>query len=350
MAQSGVKLFITSESKALEEALSLRLNPDTRPEEPRPVDIRIPDFDDVHFRLEAMESDPHVLRLSLITPAWKDLQSASVEDHLRSVYGSRLVAPVDGANVTVQIDARTVGEADWRGVVSQFANIRRNVMAAPFVRAFEAVAANKGATTAPMMIRYRNSEPVYILPRADRVTVIYSLDFEDATDRAMARTIAQEFVESTRTVANAPPCGYTDRDREAPAELRGLTLPPNMKTDTFIGFLSFAIFPRHFDTPAKRDAAINQLIHFRTYLDYHIKAGKGYLHARMRARVEGWMQVLNRSHPEDPFTTKEKKLASGRTFINKSMSIGPGSSALASSSSSSGSTFGAGSSSAAGRS
>ena len=51
-------------------------------------------------------------------------------------------------------------------------------------------------------------------------------------------------------------------------------------------------------------------------LHYHIKAAKTNLHMRMRRKVRGWLQVLNRAtlSSEAP---KEKKTISGRTFTRK---------------------------------
>lgn len=77
-----------------------------------------------------------------------------------------------------------------------------------------------------------------------------------------------------------------------------------------LDFDSLSAVPTHLQVTAL-------LTQFRSYLDYHIKAAKGYLHGRMRARVDGWMQVLNRAVAEDPFASKEKKLASGKTFVKK---------------------------------
>ena len=59
-----------------------------------------------------------------------------------------------------------------------------------------------------------------------------------------------------------------------------------------------------------------QLAMFRTYLDYHIKAAKAYLHARMRTRVDGWLAVLNRAQPDEPFGGRDKRTAAGRTFTS----------------------------------
>lgn len=41
------------------------------------------------------------------------------------------------------------------------------------------------------------------------------------------------------------------------------------------------------------------------------------MHSRMRAKVESWLKVLNRAKPEQDDKAKEKKLASGKTFVRK---------------------------------
>lgn len=79
------------------------------------------------------------------------------------------------------------------------------------------------------------------------------------------------------------------------------------------GFISFALEQRHVKGKAK-DKAITLLTGFRNYLHYHIKCSKTYLHMRMRKRVAGWLQVLNRAVP---VIESEKKTASGKTFSRK---------------------------------
>jgi actin related protein 2/3 complex subunit 2 len=59
------------------------------------------------------------------------------------------------------------------------------------------------------------------------------------------------------------------------------------------------------------------IFQFRDYLHFHIKASKGYMHSRMRASVVQWLKVLKQAVPEHPGGEKEKKTASGRTFVRK---------------------------------
>lgn len=78
-------------------------------------------------------------------------------------------------------------------------------------------------------------------------------------------------------------------------------------------YVTFVLEGRHF-VGKNRDTTISLLQTFRNYLHYHIKCNKANLHIRMRKRVVLLLQILNRAkHIVD----KEKKTATGRTFIRK---------------------------------
>lgn len=212
----------------------------------------------------------------------------SVDEYLSNIYGPMVVPSTDGSDFTLSFDASTIPADKLPETIKLVAGLRRNAMACVFDRAFKA-AATKGSDLPPeAVVRFRPNEPVYILPRADRVPVIFALEFFDPTDRAIVRIISQEFSEAQRLISTAPPVNFSDK--EAPLELRGRKDLPR-PSEAFVGYLTFALFPRHFDTEAKRANVINLLTQFRMYLDYHIKAAKSYLHTRMRVRVDGWMQV-----------------------------------------------------------
>ncbi len=238
-----------------------------------------------------------------------------MEDYLRTVYGSMLAAPFEDADVTLVVDRKALN-ASPADVLTKVSNVRRYVVAYPFLRMMSAVAAGRGASETALVIRTVPSEPIYLLPRADRVTVIYHIAFDEPTDRAMARVVAQELTEANRLVNNAPPCSWSER--EPPLELKGAAGVPKPSSDErSIGFLSFSLFPAAFKTEAQKETIANHFSLFRVFLQYHIKAAKSYLHARMRSRADTLQKVLNRAIPEDPFAEKEKKLASGKTFVRK---------------------------------
>ena len=80
---------------------------------------------------------------------------------------------------------------------------------------------------------YRQREAFYIVPSNDKVTVIFLVTFADETDQAIARVFLHEFVESQRSVGNAPPCAYS---REPALELRDVRINAQ---DSIAGFLTF---------------------------------------------------------------------------------------------------------------
>lgn len=310
-------MFLKNESPSLIAELAKRLDPDSRPEEGlSPADIHITDFDETRYRVEVPVENTNIVRVSMFMPCYKDLLSSDVEGHLRSIYGSLVSAPHEGADVTLvlTLDALPAGKSVSE-LATQVAQLRWHALSSAFDKAFKSVASKGASPAAEVVIRLRPREPVFVLPRADRVAVIYALHFADATDRAVARIICQEFVEAQRHISTAPPVNYSDR--EPPLELRGRADLLRHAEESFVGYLTFSMMPRQFDSDAKRANVTALLTQFRSYLDYHIKAAKGYLHGRMRARVDGWMQVLNRAVAEDPFASKEKKLASGKTFVKK---------------------------------
>ena len=110
----------------------------------------------------------------------------------------------------------------------------------------------------------------------------------------------------------APPVVFSEA-KNPPLEIRPLV---GAKQEGFVGYVSLTVFARHVDTPEKLAKKVDLCLAFRHYLHYHIKAAKTNLHMRMRRKVRGWLQVLNRAAlaSEAP---REKKTISGRTFTRK---------------------------------
>ena len=253
-------------------------------------------------------------------PSRNTPRSLGVEAHLQAVYGGMLTAVRAGASVSLCVDAAALPAGLAASEVAlRVSLLRMHVMAFPFLRCMSAVAAGRGQAEAPVVLLQRPREPVYLLTRADRLLVIYHLDVAEPTDRAIARVVAQELTEAYRAVNSAPPVSWSER--EPPMELKGfpgLDAPPS---EASIGYVTFTIFPAAYKTEAQREAVASQLALFRSFLQYHLKAAKTYLHARMRSRAENLQKILNRAVPEDPFADKEKRLASGRTFVKAVTSV-----------------------------
>jgi len=179
-----------------------------------------------------------------------------------------------------------------------------------FDRYFSALLAGR-ALTDNFTFKLRHDTTLFLLPRADRVTVIFEIDFADKVDQALAKVFMQEFVDCRKRVGAAPPCTFSVN---APLELKefGITEASRM-----LGFFAFAIMKGHLERNLKEKVTM-VLQTFRNYVQYHLKCSKAYFHSRMRARAAGLIKVLNRAKQDVDETKKEKKNFQGKTFILQS--------------------------------
>ena len=73
--------------------------------------------------------------------------------------------------------------------------LKRNVLAAPFERAFQTQKALESAASSSgneiMSIHYRDEEAIYVQAAPDRVTVIFSTVFKEETDRIFGKVFLQ---------------------------------------------------------------------------------------------------------------------------------------------------------------
>jgi Arp2/3 complex, 34 kD subunit p34-Arc len=67
-------------------------------------------------------------------------------------------------------------------------------------RAFTALASKSSSAGPVDVINYRKTESYFVCPSASKVTVIFLVDFDDITDKAIAKVFLQEFAEAQRTV------------------------------------------------------------------------------------------------------------------------------------------------------
>ncbi|PWN50786.1 putative ARC35-subunit of the Arp2/3 complex [Violaceomyces palustris] len=287
---------------------------------PSSVDQTFTDFDGVAYHIESTKQGP--ITLSMDIRCWSDLAKTGALDIIKREYGDWVRPETEpDYSITLEFDYAKVPPlgAERDALIQSCSLLKRNAMAAPFERAFslqkELEAEVEGKATAPagatdiMPIHYRDDEAIYVIPAADRVTVVFSTIFKEETDRIIGKVFLQEFVDARRqpSIQNAPQVLYTNR--EPPLEIRSV---PGLKRGEDVGYVTFVLFPRHFQHPEVMARSISHIQLFIDYLHYHIKCSKAYLHSRMRHRVAEFLKVLNRAKPEQ--AEKERKTASGRTF------------------------------------
>eukprot|EP01127_Copromyxa_protea_P004535 TRINITY_DN14390_c0_g1_i1.p1 TRINITY_DN14390_c0_g1~~TRINITY_DN14390_c0_g1_i1.p1 ORF type:complete len:299 (+),score=61.36 TRINITY_DN14390_c0_g1_i1:26-922(+) len=269
-----------------------------------PIETKCSDFDGCQLHVWTTGD---VVNVSLKSGAAKALLSNGGAEILKATYGSGLVGAQDGSDVQISESAAGV-EVDQQkeAFATKFAQLKSNLYSSPIMRCVNAASAGQtlqGITDIP--IRSFNERMWVKQDDTERITVIFSVDFSDPDDAVFGRV----FMNEIKPISGAPSVDYSIK--APPMELRGVSQLPRSEN---VSYVTFVLFKRHWTPLAKAIPSAFTLVSFRNYLHYHIKCCKSYLHTRMRLQVEKLLKVLNRAKQDTP---KEKKLASGRTFVRK---------------------------------
>ncbi|KAL4204353.1 hypothetical protein AMTRI_Chr01g109350 [Amborella trichopoda] len=283
------------------------------------MDCHSVEFDDVRYRIQFSTKEPQIMVLSMAIPAPPPetvfiggLPLGAIEA-IKLAYGALvqiLDPPKDGYNVTMKLNLSKLptDEEKRHALLVKIASVREVVLGAPLRVVLKHL---QSRTVAPDIDRlvalvHRPKESFFLLPQAEKVTVVFPMRFKDNIDTVLATSFLQEFVEARRTAGlnNAPPCLWSP---SPPLELRGA---PNQALTANAGFVTFVIFPRHVEG-RKLDRTVWSLSSFHAYVSYHVKCSEGFMHTRMRRRVESLIEALDRAKPE---VEKSKKTAHGRSF------------------------------------
>ncbi|KAJ2012575.1 Arp complex subunit, partial [Coemansia sp. S680] len=295
-------ILLEPNSYVLEDTLLTRFTS----EKPEVVDITLVDFDNVIYHVQTSAEQRTLLNLSVEMKYFNEVCAYGAESILQREYGPYLV-PVTNSQyqITLQFNLEQLPE-DKAGLAKHVSMLKRNVLASPFIRAFEYWESQQEGAGPLMATHYRENEAIYVQAQQDRVTVIFSTLFQEEVDRVLGKVFLQEFVDARRQAAiqNAPQVFYSSR--EAPLEIRHL---PELRQDESVGYVSFVLFPRHFADAEVREQTISQIQLFRDYLHYHIKCAKAYMHSRMRTRVKEFLKVINRAKPDRTTAASEKRTA-----------------------------------------
>ncbi len=178
-------------------------------------------------------------------------------------------------------------------ICQKFAAFKKDFIGAPIRRALKSLALNPSGTGNPAdscEIPYRVDEKYWVVASKSEVTVSFALQFDNQTDRALARIFLLEFSDSKRYVKNPPAIMYHDiKFPEAISKL----FPSADKAKYSNGVISFTLFHGHCKEGLEQPLAF--LTGFRQYLHYHFHAIKASLHTRMRKRVEMFQRVLTKA-------------------------------------------------------
>nr|CAD1834162.1 unnamed protein product [Ananas comosus var. bracteatus] len=287
------------------------------------IDCQTVEFDDVRYHIQFSTRNPKVMVLSVALPVpppeavlYDGLPFGAIEA-IKMAYGQAvqiLDPPKDGFDLTMKINLKKLpsDEEQRNALLVKIASVREVVLGAPLKVLLKYLATKTVAPDVDQLVAlvHRPNESFFLVPQADKVTVVYPMRFQDSTDIVLATSFLQEFVEARRTAAlnNAPSCMWS---AAPPLELKGA--PPETLTAN-AGFVTFVVFPRHVEGK-KLDKTVWSLLTFHAYVSYHVKCSEGFMHTRMRRRVESLIQALDRAKPD----AEKKKFVQGKSFKKLSL-------------------------------
>jgi len=305
-------ILLEKGNRILGETVSSKLNHD--PEEKlEPMDVKLCDFDDVSYRVQIEAESKNILQVSMNMPCYAKIADKGAKESFEKAYGA-LVSPAASAgyDLTLKINLDELKDQKVKDdLVTKLSMFKLYTLGGVFDSHFTNLLKG-GAPTDPFRFSLRQDTEVFFFPKADRCTVIFSIDFKDRTDKVIARAFMQEFVDAKRALGAAPPVQFAVNP---PAELAHFKISEPQKN---LGFVVFPVLKAHVDKD-KKEKVVTVLTTFRNYLQYHIKCSKSHFHARMRARVASLLQVLNRAKQEQPASAAQAaaRTMSGKTFTRK---------------------------------
>ncbi|PON44647.1 Actin-related protein 2/3 complex subunit [Parasponia andersonii] len=293
------------------------------------LDYHWVEFDDVRYHIQVSMKNPHhvLLSVSLPTPPPETVSAFygglpfGALEAIKIAYSGIvqiLDPPRDGFNLTLRLNlSKLPPDEEYRhAILVKIASVREVVLGAPLRVILKGLGSRTAASNLDRLVAlvHRPKESLFLIPQAEKVTVVFPMRFKDSIDIVLATSFLQEFVEARRTagLSNAPLCLWSPTP---PLELKGA---PAEALSANAGFVTIVIFPRHVEGK-KLDRTVWSLSTFHAYVSYHVKCSEGFMHTRMRRRVESLIQALDRAKPD---SENSKKTGHNASFKRLSLKEG----------------------------
>uniref|UniRef100_A0A674H9S4 Arp2/3 complex 34 kDa subunit n=1 Tax=Taeniopygia guttata TaxID=59729 RepID=A0A674H9S4_TAEGU len=209
-------ILLEVNNRIIEETLTLKFEGAAAGNKPEAVEVTFADFDGVLYHISNPNGDKTKVMVSISLKFYKELQEHGADEVLKKVYGSYLVNPESGYNVSLLYDLENL-PADKDAIVHQAGMLKRNCFASVFEKYFKFQEEGKEGEKRAV-IHYRDDETMYVEAKKDRVTVVFSTVFKDDDDVVIGKVFMQEFKEGRRASHTAPQVLFSHR--EPPLELK----------------------------------------------------------------------------------------------------------------------------------
>jgi len=197
--------------------------------------------------------------------------------------------PQENDNKATKNAIKQVEEDFFTKYSSQLAYFKRHLFASPFEKIFNLGKEGKLSLDNKVEFAFSDDSICWIIPEGDQIGVFFAINFENKTEKTIAKLILTEMEVAKKHVQN-PPSVMKTLDDKIPDILAKNFNSERVKAKYSNGIIAFTLFKRHYAENLERSATM--FSQFRQYLKYHIHASMTYLHGRMRRRV-GQLQKTN---------------------------------------------------------
>jgi len=196
----------------------------------------------------------------------------------------------------------------------QIATFRRNFFASPFEKAFNKALKDKFLMSDKIEYAPTQHESVWIVPESDQILVFFAINFDDVTEKTIAKLILSEMEEARRHVQNAPSIQKMHEDKIPELLTKEFPGSKLLQRKYSNGLIGLTFFKKHYGDNLENCATM--LSQFRTYLKYHIQASKTYLHGRIRRRVAQLQRTNNQAKFEEEGKKTYRSLKGKNVEVN----------------------------------
>nr|XP_054492500.1 actin-related protein 2/3 complex subunit 2 isoform X3 [Agelaius phoeniceus] len=155
-------ILLEVNNRIIEETLTLKFEGAAAGNKPEAVEVTFADFDGVLYHISNPNGDKTKVMVSISLKFYKELQEHGADEVLKKVYGSYLVNPESGYNVSLLYDLENL-PADKDAIVHQAGMLKRNCFASVFEKYFKFQEEGKEGEKRAV-IHYRDDETIAVPP------------------------------------------------------------------------------------------------------------------------------------------------------------------------------------------
>jgi len=221
---------------------------------------------------------------------------------------------VDTANLTSDVESR-------QRMVSLLASTRNWLLIGPLMKclAWLRDSAPRGvAKPQPFAFQVRQFEICWIVPKEDRIMVIFGVHLDAEADVVLGRSFCVEFADAHRRLGGfSPPCNFFE-SKEPPTDIRQVSsqecsVPPNFPN---VGYLCITLSDQAVAgaSDERLMAIARPVMTFRHFFLFHLISARSYLHSWLRTKLDGWQQKWATTRRETRRAPDKRRTIKGKEF------------------------------------